>query len=176
MKKKTWSSDRIIGLSAILISIMTLFVLMYQTNLMREQQRLSVLPYLGVSNFNTGGPNFKIILTNNGIGPAFIESIKIIYNGKTYKQDISSFLYKHIPETDSINNLYHSNIFEGLMIPAGETIPMLEINNSEDDAMKLLKLLTKLYDKDLDFEIVYRSIYKERWRITGNTTYPEKLE
>ncbi|MGB0521622.1 MAG: hypothetical protein ACPGJS_01620 [Flammeovirgaceae bacterium] len=143
---------------------------------MRQDQHLSVLPYLYLSNSNTGGPNFKILLMNDGVGPALVESIKIIYDGKTYNQDLPNFLYKHIPEMDSINNIVHSNVAEGMLIPAGRQLAILEIENSQEDADKLFELLVKLNKKGLDLELIYQSIYNERWKIAGDSHAPQKLD
>lgn len=176
MKKKFWTSDKVISFSAILISVMTLVVLVYQTNLMRAQQRLSVLPYLSIGRAHTGQANFKFVLTNNGIGPAFVESMKIKHDGKTYDGDFSQFLYNHVPEMDSIHNILHSNVYTGMLIPAGKRINMIEVDNSKEDAIKLLKLMTKLREQELDYELIYRSIYHERWRLTSQSSTPVLLD
>jgi len=174
MKKNFWNSDRVISFSAILISVMTLVVLVYQTNIMREQQRLSVLPYLSMNNSGTGTSNYSFMLYNNGIGPAFVEAVKVIHKGKEYEMDIPSFLNKYIPKLDSINNLYHSNVYAGMLIPAGMELPVLQIDNSKEDADKLFALFKELSKEGFDFELTYKSIYNERWVLRGNT--PEKLD
>lgn len=176
MAKKFWNSDKITSISAMLISVMTLIVLVYQTNIMRDEQRLSVFPYLSINRAQTGTPNFAIVLHNNGIGPAFVESVKVMYKGKDYQMDLPNFLFKHVPEADSIDNLFHSNIYPGMLIPAGNKFNILEIDNSQEDSNKLLKLFGKLMKEDFDFEIIYRSIYKERWKLTGMSSMPEQLD
>ena len=176
MAKKFWTADKIISFAAILISVMTLVVLMYQTNIMREQQRLSVLPYLSINRSGTGTANFSIVMHNNGIGPAFVESTKVRYKGKEYDMDVPNFLYKHVPEMDSIHQLYHSNIYSGMLIPAGKTLNILEIDNSIKDSNKLLKLFSRLLKEGFDFELVYKSIYNERWKLTGAGSTPEKID
>lgn len=175
MKKQFWSSDKIVSLSAILISLMTLAVLSYQTSLMRKQQRLSVLPYLSIGNYGTNTPNYKFVLENSGIGPAFIESIKIFYKGKVYKKDFAQFLISDIPEMDSVNNVYHSNIYEGVLIPSGRKINLLQIDNSLEDALKFNKVLEMLYKNGFGFELVYRSAYDEKWKITHESSIPVKI-
>ncbi|EAY25568.1 hypothetical protein [Microscilla marina] len=66
-KKRLWNADKIVSISAIMISVMTLAVSWYQTAIIRQQQRLSVLPYLSFQNYGTGGANYKYTLRNNGI-------------------------------------------------------------------------------------------------------------
>ena len=144
---------------------------------MRQQQHLSVMPYLSISNSNTGGPNFKIILENNGVGPAFIESTAITYNDSTYEMDLPNFFYKFFPDRmDTIKNILHSNISKGNFIPAGRKINIFEVDNSMKDANAFLQLLIELSEiEDLEYEIIYQSIYKERWSLKGDQQIPVKL-
>ena len=171
-KKGFWNAEKIVSGAAILISLLTLVVFIYQTNLMRKQQYLSVMPYLSVGNYHMGLADYAILLENDGIGPAFIESTKITYNGKTYETDFPSFLSQMIPAFDSIPNILYSNIRPGRMIPPGEEIKVLEVGNSQESALQLLMLLDTL---EYDFELVYSSIYKERWKLTNEQTQPVKL-
>ncbi|MEO1052923.1 MAG: hypothetical protein AAFX87_19970 [Bacteroidota bacterium] len=176
MKKFYWNSEKIMSTSAIMISLMTLFVLSYQTKIIREQQRLSVLPYLSIFNENTGGPNFKLSIKNDGIGPAFIESVEVIYKDKTYETDLPQFLYDNIPEMDSIDNIYHSNLGPGQLVPPGLQLNILEVNDSQESGVQLVQLLQKLGNEGIDLKIVYRSIYEERWQLTIRNNFPEKLD
>ncbi|MFK7933301.1 MAG: hypothetical protein AB8G22_07315 [Saprospiraceae bacterium] len=167
-----WNSDKIVSISAILISLVTLIVFIYQTNIMREQQRLSVLPYLMIANENGQTPNHKLTLRNTGIGPAFIESVVITSKKKKYEMDLPTFLYTHVPEMDSINNLGYSNIFAGQLIPAEQVIPILEFDNSWEDVKKMLVILDEL---EIEIAIIYKSIYEERWLLSSAKFAPEKL-
>lgn len=175
-KVRKWNADKIVSLSAILISLMTLFVSLYQTAIIRKQQRLSVLPYLAFGNYNTGGANYKLMLSNDGIGPAFIESVEITYKGKKYPYDLPVFFKEVVPkQTQQIKKLSHSNIFKGQMIPAGTKIALLEIKNSPEDGDKLYKLLQKLSKEKIQLKIIYRSVYEERWQLSFRDAIPKKL-
>lgn len=175
-KTRKWNADKTVSLSAILISLMTLFVSLYQTNMIRQQQRLSVLPYLSFGNYNTGGANYKLMLSNDGIGPAFIESVEISYKGKTYPYDLPVFFRDVIPkQVEQIKKFTHSNIFKGQMIPAGTKLSLLEIRNSPEDGIKLYKLLQKLKKEKMQLKIVYRSVYEERWQLILGDAIPQKL-
>jgi len=176
MRRSFWNSEKIVSISAISISLMTLFVFAYQTNIIREQQRLSALPYLSTIYQNTGTANFKLVVKNNGIGPAFVKSIKIMYNGKEFETDLFRFLHENIPEMDSIENIFHSNIHPGQLIPAGQSIAILEVNNSISDSKKLVQLLKILQDQNLNIELIYKSVYDERWKLTFDNNLPEKIE
>ncbi|MBT8223808.1 MAG: hypothetical protein KJN96_11640, partial [Eudoraea sp.] len=56
-RKINWNSDRILGLSAMSISFITLVIFIYQTNLMSKQNYLSILPYLQLSTSNDSENN-----------------------------------------------------------------------------------------------------------------------
>ena len=171
-KKKFWSTDKIVSFSAILISVLTLIVFIYQTGLMRQQQQLSVMPYLSVSQASTGTPYFKVLLENDGIGPAFIESRTIVYQDSIYDMDLPDFMKKYIPAYKALDSFYYSNINPGRMIPQGETIYLFQIDNSLKNAIFLDSLLDTLA---LDWQITYSSIYNQKWQITSDQPVPRKV-
>ena len=175
MKKRFWDADKVLSISAFLISLMTLVVFFYQTRLMREQQHQSVLPYLAVGFRHTGSPDFHLYLSNDGIGPAFIESVKVTYQGKEYEMDLPNFLASQVPAMDTINNYLFSNIYRGKMIAAGEVIEIIKANNSMKVANQLKAVLDQLNDEGLNYEIIYRSVYDDKWRLTGDSSIPEEL-
>lgn len=175
MTIKNWNSDKIVSISAILISLMTLVVSWYQTSIIRQQQRLSVLPYLSLGNQGTGSARYKFMLKNDGIGPAFVEDVYINYRGKKYRMDLPVFLHKHIPEREKLNKISHSNISPGNMIPAGVQIDIFAVQNSQPNANKLITLLKKLRKEGLEMVIIYKSVYEERWKLSSQGRMPEKL-
>ena len=83
--KIKWNSERILSLSAMSISFITLIIFIYQTNLMNKQNYLSILPYLQVSTSNNSeGNSYLLSIQNYGVGPAIIESVKMQYQGQEY--------------------------------------------------------------------------------------------
>jgi hypothetical protein len=174
------NTDKIVSISAILISLMTLGALIYQTNIMREEQELNrmaqlktTMPYLTLSNFNYGGPNYAVVLSNKGIGPALIDTVSITYQDSVYYMDLATFIYEAIPEAWDIEHLYHANISPGQLIPPGEALHLLSIDNDQESSDQLVKSLEGL---DAYYRIVYRSVYDERWALTSDSFYPVKLE
>ena len=89
-KKIKWNSNKILGISAMSISFLTLIIFIYQTNLMSKQNYLSILPYLGISTSNNpANSNYTISLDNFGVGPAIIESVHLTYLGTT--EDLADY-------------------------------------------------------------------------------------
>lgn len=180
LNKPFWTSDRIVSMSAIFISLATLFVFVYQTNLIREQQHLSVYPHLSLGNYYSGSLQYKMVIANEGIGPAFVESIEVIDTlGNSY-EGLSDYLYEYMGEDDSIF-IYSSDLYEGRLIPAGEDIALFGLldeeqlmqynlpTNTIEGAEKLRKILNS---ENLKYKISYRSIYNDRWYITEETVTP----
>jgi hypothetical protein len=174
-KNNFWNPDKIVSFSAVFISLAALIVLIYQTNLMSQQQKLSVLPYLNFQNHGTLTPNYSLVVANNGIGPAFVESVNVTYKGKTYNTDLIGFLENHLESPLNLTHLFHSNLGPGVLIPAQTNIEHLRIMDSQEDAEKLYDLLQNLYSEGLNFEIVFSSIYKEKWKIQIHELAPEKM-
>jgi len=178
MANKFLNGDKITGISAMFISICTLFILIdearimrQQQELMRKQQLMSVFPYLDFSNYGTGGPNYKYILRNTGIGPAIVKSVKVYADGNTY-DDIVYYLDDKFTEKDSVQ-YYYSNVSAGKMIPQGETVEMISIMGQK--ASSGIKIRQALSEIDVFIEIAYESVYKEEWIISNRASSPIKV-
>lgn len=175
--KKTslfWTSERILAASAMIISISTLLVFAYQTNLMRKQQYMSVYPYLMFANYSNYSPQYKFVLHNNGIGPALITSTKIMDNGKVDDRDIADYMRSAIKPGDSINFL-SSNVYPGLLIPKNGKIELIALYG-KNTTSGIVKLHNLLHNENLEFIIEYESIYGEKWRLGTNSKIPGKIE
>lgn len=170
MKKKSFRSSDVLSVCAIFISLITFCALLYQTWLIQKQQYASVLPILEL--FNSGPTNneYKLVLVNSGVGPAFVKSIKVHYKDSVYEGDPQSFLEKVILPHDTINYVY-SHIRPGKVIPAGEKILLFDVKDSEKDASKLRQYFGYEAAK---LEFVYGSVYEEMWRMKGMIEPPVK--
>lgn len=181
-KKIKWNSDKILGISAMSISFITLVIFIYQTNLMGKQNYLSILPYLSISTSDNSANNtFAITLDNYGVGPAILESATLSYQGKNedlsdYDNELLKYLRAKAPVLDSIKAISYSTVDKGIAIPAGEKYNVLTIYSSEKDYKLYKSTLEALLQNGLYFEIIYKSIQEEHWRINNVTQGPEKLD
>ena len=181
-KKIKWNSDKILAISAMSISFITLFIFIYQTNLMSKQNYLSILPYLSISTSDNSADNtFAITLDNYGVGPAIIESVTVSYLGKNedlsdYDNEFLKYLKTKAPVLDSVKAISYSTLDKGVAIPAGDKYNILTIYNSEKDYKLYKRILEGLIKKGLYFEIKYKSIQDEHWRINNIKQGPEKLD
>ncbi|MDY8137962.1 hypothetical protein [Aquimarina sp. 2201CG5-10] len=173
MKKKYFNSERLLSFAAILLSVCTLIVFVYQTRLIQKQQYASVYPHLQIGNHGTGNINYKYILSNDGVGPALLKTIRVIDStGKVYN-DLKPYVSANIKKSDSISFTY-SNLIVGMIIPAGKSIEVISFNGSKiKGANKLSEILNQ---KDLVIEVEYKSIYNESWKISNRSYIPELID
>jgi len=171
MKKAFWTSEKLLSLTAVFVSICTLIVFLYQTNLIRKQQYMSVFPYVTIGHYGTSTKNYKLVISNDGIGPALIKAVKVKdKQGKLYT-DIVDYVNAIITENDSIGFGY-SNIYKGRLIPEKEIVEIIVVSDGKlESSERMLEVLTA---EGLFIELKYESIYGETWVVTNEMNYPEK--
>ena len=185
------STDRIVSLSALFVGLGSLFIIVYQTYLMRESQAASVLPYVTISLMANGRGTY-IVARNTGVGPALIEDVRIHHRGTTLATDPYDF-YVAERGTDSAKGLSVDKLIPGRLISAGEAV--LTLGWEGDGAPARVGELLGLFelgevpkswyddfgvpvsgpDKAI-LEITYASVYGERWRVTSDKVVPGRLD
>jgi len=131
---------------------------------MREQQFASVWPYMAI-NTSWGPKDFKLSVSNNGIGPAKVSYIKYTYKDSTYY--FTDELLREISKRDSfdLGNLEYGNI-TGHVIRPNMTVKLWHIQ----DSISSKKLLEKT--KDIGLEICFCSVFDKCWIKTWNEYQP----
>ena len=182
MQNKFWTGDKLLGVSAIIISLSTLFVFVYQTNLIRKQQYMSVYPHLNLTNYNSGSLNYKYILKNEGVGPAFIKEIHVKEKNGQVHESLLAYVDSKIADEDSVS-IHYSDIYVGRLLSAGDEVILFGLSdngylksyNLPENTVDGANLLREVLNHDsLDVEIVYESIYGERWSIDSHSYSPVK--
>jgi len=176
--------DRIIGVSAILISLITLIMFIHQTRIMHKQNRLSVMPRLGFTtsiNMNDSTMTYATVLKNKGIGPAIIHSSKIEYKGTTYETEMSKFLNMQFPDLEKMGTfVVFNSISDGTAISEGESRTVFSYEFTQDKMVQIGEYIGVQAEEDeLPFNVIieYASIYDEKWRTTTNDRgHPVKLK
>ncbi|RDY61527.1 hypothetical protein [Flagellimonas nanhaiensis] len=194
MKKKTsFNADRLIGLSAILISLLTLFIFLYQTNLLKEQSRLSVRPRLTFSktinktvtmsatdSVSSVRINLSLTVRNDGLGPAIVQSNNILDKGQRYDNIITFFdeVYPKLKEYGVFSQVTELKVGEA--VPASETIGLFtyEYNQNREDEIKEYLNITESYEFPFAILIEYSSMYEEKWVVNSNIEgeHPKQLD
>lgn len=183
MKMKKIHTDRLLGLSAMLISLLTLIIFIYQTNIMREQSKLSVKPRLDFTT-NQGGNDsiiiFQQVLENKGLGPAIIDSIYFRYNGKIFPLDSENLISTELPKLLDYGYLsQHATLGRGTTLTPEEERSIYTYNLPASKLDSVLSYLNIGPDDDGPFEIevIYTSIYEdELWKVTSNNSQPNKVK
>lgn len=174
--KINWTSDKIMSTSALFISVISLVALLYQSYLAREENRLnqqqqsaSVLPYLSQWYSEYNG-QFKLIVGNKGVGPAFIKKVEIVLDStKTFNNSNALFneIFKSSSTLDSIQKVT-SALVKGLVLPANDVINIIEIEGDEN-----IDTFREVFGtKTVDFEIIYENVYGDRWQLSSDSTAP----
>ncbi len=176
MNKKLLSNELLIGISAMIISLSTLIVFIYQTNLIRKQQYKSVYPHLNFVHMHSHSTDYHFALRNQGIGPAFIQSISITDStGKSYPS-LVNYLKNTTDKKDSIL-LNYTDIDVGNLIQEKQVIELIKLSNKSAELKTVARanmLRDKLLSDQLQLSIVYTSIYDEQWTINNKVNIPLK--
>lgn len=171
-KEQFWTSEKIMSISALFVSAISLIALFYQLNLAREenelirkQQSASVLPYLSQWSSNTSN-SLKIIFGNKGVGPAFIKKVTFEINDTVfYNSDhLFDYIMTNIYKKDSIKlSALTSTFSKGYVLPANETIEIITMNDVKD-----INTLRKfMSDKTLDCTVIYADVYGTQWSLSS---------
>lgn len=180
--KIKWNSERLLSLTAMTLSFITLVIFIYQTNLMSKQNYLSILPYLNISSTLDNENNiFELNISNHGVGPAIIESVRLDYKGKEYKledynDNIFEFLKSESSLFDSIQGISTSTLEKGLAIPINSTYNVIRTSNALKDYQVITNGFNNIIREGLVCKIVYKSIQDEKWLIHNDSSGPKKLD
>ncbi len=165
-----WSAEKVMSISALFVSAISLFALFHQLNLAREenelirkQQSASVLPYLDQWFSNLDG--FKMTFGNVGVGPAFIKTVKFELNDSLLFNNSDHLFNKVRQALPELKNhpISTSTFKSGKVIPAGEAIHILNLKSAE--AENLFKEFLK--KNKVIYEIIYADVYGEKWILSN---------
>ena len=184
---KKINADRVVSVSAIVVSVATVIMIFYQTNLMRQEQKSSVMPSLKIG-YSTerdslGKRNEKIWFINRGLGPAFIEKISIVDSSGRHDTDLYGY-FKKIDGNEDIN--FMKRAFPGTIIPVNERMVLYDKNTDSTSKVVLMNYFkypfTKKtkhpggkYDKAI-LEVYYKNVYGDRWKVRSDNHIPTQLD
>jgi hypothetical protein len=153
---RRFSSDVVVSGAAIFISLCTLVVLLYEARIMREQQRAAVWPYVEIGP-GFGDDGFHVIISNQGIGPARIQSMQVRVEDEPVRTWRAMFRVLGVAES-----IEWQDKTNGRVIPAQSEIRSVRAAGGERAAEIARALLA---EKRLAFELCYCSVYDECWRV-----------
>ncbi|MEL6863297.1 MAG: hypothetical protein AAFP19_02710 [Bacteroidota bacterium] len=164
--QKKLNMNLIIASTAVVISLCALVVSIQEVRLMRSQQKVSLFPYLTISEFyNSEG--FGIRIKNNGTGLAKINSFQV-FNDQQYFDTWLQVADAYSLEEDTINyGIMQSNGIKDEIITPNEKVVLVYLDWTKA-TRDLPSRLT-----DLNIKICYSSLLNDYWLITNDETRME---
>ena len=156
----------LVGISAVIIGLCALGVSLYETSLMRSEQRAAVMPILELarsysySEEDSSKNRLSLIVQNVGIGPARVVDFRVTVDGEPVATWDAAFrALAGVEERVA----YSMSTINGRTIPPDKTITMFSLSDLEH-------LDTILGDFErLDFMACYCSIFDECWTTKMST-------
>ncbi|MEL7448686.1 MAG: hypothetical protein AAFN78_05725 [Pseudomonadota bacterium] len=158
--------EMLVGISAVVIGLCALGVSLYETSLMRAEQRSGVLPILelgrsyNVSDTDPSRNRLSLIAQNVGIGPARILDFTVTIDGKHYPTWDAAM--RTLAGSESRVS-YSMSTINGRTIPPDKTIEMFNLSD-----LSHLEPILENFER-LDFEACYCSVFDECWTTKMST-------
>jgi hypothetical protein len=162
--KKGIKSEVIVATAAIVVSIMTLFVYIFQAQVMMEQQHTSVWPHVEWSTTYSSDTDqeFYISVVNKGVGPAIVKDTKLMLDGTLYEhKEYRDFMADLIGQgrRDSLWIMY--SVVDNRVLAPGEEVKIFHVKNWQSARIPEID-----YGR-YTFTICYCSIYDDCWSTDG---------
>ncbi len=167
--KKSFSSESVVAAAAILISMVSLIVYIYQTKIMQSQQHTSVWPYLEWTMAYSTIDGIYLVVTNKGVGPAIVKSTKLSLDGQPVKSARELMRKITNGKSDSIYSFIVT--VDKRVISPGEELRLFHMKDSSLRHMDLGDL-----NKRIGYTICYCSIYGDCWASTGLDVKPAECQ
>jgi len=156
------SPQTMIALSAVVLSVCGLFISIYETSLIREQQRASVWPNVEIQP-SIRNDSLKIFVENSGIGPARIMNASVSYKGdvkENWADVMNSFNFR----SDEISD--YQSLIQGSVLPpdSGQEMIFRVASSADDQELNIaFQMGRAIIQEDLNINICYCSVYDECW-------------
>lgn len=162
----------LISLCALVVSIFQTQIMQEERQLIREHAKASVWPQLSLSLSKSHSPldrsitQLSLSLTNDGVGPAIITDVRMKYGEEVVPHWWAMFRLYDMPDTVSLG-VTNSTVNQRIVRP-GQEIVILSLDRN-------LPLAQYFYQNidSLTIEIIYKSIYGDKWKLVSA---PEKDE
>ena len=158
--------EMLVGISAVAIGLSALGVSLYETSLMRAEQRAAVVPILELGrsfNYSVTDPSrnrLSLIAENVGIGPARVIDFRVTIDGEPYPTwDAAMRTLAGAGERIS----YSMSTINGRTIPPDRRIEMYKLSDLEH-----LESILENFER-MDFEACYCSVFDECWTTKMST-------
>jgi len=146
-----------IGLAAVLLSLCGLFISIYETSLVHQQQRASVWPRVQVGP-QLRGDSVKILVSNDGIGPARLRAAAVEH------EDDRLAGWTDMMARVGIQGDVSTRLLNRRVLSPDSEIEAFVFEDSTH------ALRNSILNGDLDITLCYCSVYEECW-VTSMQSY-----
>ncbi|PEN14811.1 hypothetical protein CRI94_00505 [Longibacter salinarum] len=147
----------LIALSAVLIGVCGLFVSLYETSLMRQEQRAEVWPRVTLG-FTINDTLVTFIAENAGVGPARVQSAEVRHNDSTVA-NWGELMRRTLSGPLSVNSSV--NLVNGRVMSPEKRVEFATFDfRDEEEAAALSE---SIFDGKTDIRACYCSVYDECW-------------
>ncbi len=162
------NSETLVAYSAILIAVVTAIVAVYDANINRKYQSISIWPHVvhnTTTNFGTPA-KFELLLENKGLGPAVIKDYSISVDGKKVASWQEAFSILSEGKFDFYQALNNAKASQTTIFRDHTILPNEEVNVASVFDPDFVPLFgTEI--KRITIETCYCSLYGECWKVTG---------
>jgi hypothetical protein len=157
--------NRILSASAGLMAVAALGTAVYSTWLTREQERMSVWPYVMQGNTYAEG-HYRLFVMNAGLGPALVRSFEVRVDGRPRKNwgEVLRSL-RVVPERGSV---IYGDLGRGTVLLPGQSYSILEVKDT------LVRPLLRARAERMTTIICYCSLYRECWLEDSREAEPRR--
>jgi len=162
MKNKTWylEAEMLVALSAIFISLCALIATIYEANLERQNQQLSVWPRLQLTVATGRDVGYVLKVGNKGIGPAIIKFVNLTVDNETVRSWVSV-----VKKLGVRPGVYIDLVgLESSIISANEIVNIIDVKDE-----KAAEKMSEGNDR-FSVSICYCSVHDDCWILKGGRT------
>jgi hypothetical protein len=167
--------DVVLAFSAMAVSIVSLFIAVHHGQTMEKMVEADTWPYVDFGR-STATPENKpagvLILSNNGVGPARIETFEVRYNGKPVTNKMA--FIKEASGDESLARYALTSTVTDRVIPAGSKIDFLAIIPPDPSTQAFTQFRQSL--SNVTATICYCSALDECWVRDSESSKPQKVK
>lgn len=155
--------DRVTAIASLIVAALALAVSVWQGQVTRNHNRLSVKPQVQISrNLSLGADPKGLLVVNNGVGPATVHGSLLNFGGKDIGPIIRSTWGQIEGETKPPGTLTIGLFPKETYLSAGGRYDLLTLTEKNENETEAFRDLSNL----LELTICYCSIYDECWTAT----------
>jgi hypothetical protein len=159
-------TDRLLSVCAVIVAVSSVAVAVYQTRIMREQQKASAWPYVAQSNSLPREGAYTRTVENSGIGPAIVRTFQVRVDGRPHRDWASAV--RALTGIEGDGGLMYSSIGAGTVLLPGTSRTVLTLPPGPVALSFWQQAQTRLATR-----VCYCSVYGDCWLATADTATTE---